>query len=35
MERIIMDNSAQRHIDAYVEYNNIVGNADGGKMMSE
>jgi hypothetical protein len=30
-----MDKGAQRHIDAYIEYNNIVGNADDGKMMSE
>jgi len=30
-----MDNQAAKHIDAYVEYNNIVGNADGGKMMNE
>lgn len=35
MERIVMDNQAAKHIQAYVEYNNIVGNADGGKMMSE
>jgi hypothetical protein len=35
MDRIVMDNQAAKHIDAYVEYNNIVGNADGGKMMNE
>jgi hypothetical protein len=26
---------AGKHVDAYVEYNNIVGNADGGVMMSD
>ena len=30
-----MDNQAAKHIDAYQEYHNIVGNADGGVMMSE
>ena len=30
-----MDGNAQKHIDAYVEYNNIVGMDDGGVMMSE
>ena len=30
-----MDNKNAKHVDAYIEYNNIVGNADGGKMMSE
>ena len=35
MDRLVMDNQAARHVDAYIEYNNIVGNADGGKMMSE
>ena len=24
-----------RHIQAYIEYEQIVGNADGGKMMSQ
>ena len=35
MERIVMDGDASRHVNAYIEYNNIVGNADGGNMMSE
>ena len=30
MERLIMNNEAGRHIDAYIEYNNIVGNDDNG-----
>ena len=30
-----MDGQAAKHIQAYIEYNNIVGNDDGGKMMSE
>ena len=30
-----MNNANARHVDAYVEYKHIVGNADGGKMMSE
>jgi hypothetical protein len=30
MERMTMDNMAGKHVDAYIEYNNIVGNADGG-----
>ena len=30
-----MDGNAARHIDAYIEYNNIVGMDDGGQMMSE
>ena len=35
MDRLIMDGNAQKHIDAYIEYNNIVGMDDGGVMMSE
>lgn len=35
MERIIMDNQAAQHIQAYIEYDQIVGNADNGQMMSE
>ena len=35
MERLVMDGQAGRHVDAYIEYNNIVGNDDGGVMMSE
>lgn len=34
-ERIVLDNQASKHIDAYLEYVNIVGDRDGGKMMSE
>ena len=30
-----MKSDAARHVDAYVEYRNIVGNDDGGVMMSE
>lgn len=30
-----MNNDAARHVQAYLEYEQIVGNADGGKMMSE
>lgn len=26
---------AGKHVDAYIEYHNIVGDYDGGKMMSE
>jgi hypothetical protein len=35
VERIMMDGQAAKHIEAYLEYDRIVGNADGGKMMSE
>lgn len=34
-ERIVFDSQAAKNIDAYIEYCNIVGDADGGKMMSE
>lgn len=34
-ERIVFDNQAARNIDAYLEYVNIVGDMDGGKLMSE
>ena len=30
-----MDGMAAKHIQAYIEYENIVGTDDGGKMMSE
>ena len=30
-----MDGMGQKHVDAYIEYNNIVGDDDGGVMMSE
>ena len=35
MERHQFDNKAARDVQAYLEYDAIVGNADGGKMMSE
>jgi len=35
MERLVMDGMGQKHVDAYIEYNNIVGDDDGGVMMSE
>lgn len=34
-ERIVFNNQAAKHIQAYIDYNNIVGDADGGKLMSE
>ncbi len=30
-----MDSDASKHVQAYLEYNAIVGNADGGKMMND
>lgn len=30
-----MDGQAARHVQAYIEYNNIVGHDDGGQLMSE
>ena len=35
VERIMMTGEAAKHVQAYIEYDNIVGKADGGKMMSE
>ena len=35
MERIVMNGDAAKHVQAYLEYEQIVGNADGGKMLSE
>ena len=35
MERLHFDNNAAKHIQAYIEYEQIVGGADNGKMMSE
>ena len=35
MERLAFDNQAAKHIQAYIEYEQIVGGADNGKMMSE
>ena len=34
MERIHLDNKAAEAVQAYIEYENIVGGADGGKMLS-
>ena len=34
-DRIIINNDNQKHIQAYIDYRNIVGDDDGGKMMSE
>lgn len=30
-----MDSQAAKHVQAYLEYDQIVGNADNGQMMSE
>ena len=35
MERIYMDGQAAKHLQAYIEYDNIVGGYDGGKMMND
>ena len=35
MERYNLDAHAQQSVDAYVEYDRIVGNADGGKTFSD
>ena len=35
VERLAFDNQAAKHIQAYIEYEQIVGGADNGKMMSE
>ena len=35
VERLHMGGDAAKHVQAYIEYERIVGNADGGKMMSE
>ena len=35
MERLQFSSENAKHIQAYIEYEQIVGNADGGKMMSE
>ena len=34
-ERLHIGGAAARHVQAYLEYEQIVGNDDGGKMMSE
>ena len=35
VERLVFTGDASKHVQAYLEYDRIVGNADGGKMMSE
>lgn len=35
MERLVIGKENEKHIQAYLEYRNIVGDDDGGKMMSE
>ena len=35
MERLVMDGNAARHVQAYIEYDRIVGMDDGGEAMSE
>lgn len=35
MERLIIPKENEKHIQAYLEYRNIVGDDDGGKLMSE
>lgn len=35
VERLVMDNNAAKHVQAYIEYEQIVGSADNGQMMSE
>jgi len=34
-DRIYIDRNAQNHIQAYLEYKNIVGDTDGGKLLTE
>lgn len=34
MDRVALDHSAQAAVAAYIEYENIVGGADGGKLLS-
>jgi hypothetical protein len=34
-ERLIINKDNQKHIDAYINYRNIVGEDDGGKIMSD
>jgi hypothetical protein len=33
-DRIRINNAAQQAVAAYIEYDNIVGGADGGKLLS-
>lgn len=35
MQKITIDNQNAKNLQAYIEYRNIVGNDDGGKLMSE
>lgn len=35
MERLVIAKENEKHIQAYLEYRNIVGDDDGGKLMSE
>lgn len=34
-DRIVIDNNNMKHIQAYIDYHNIVGDDDGGKVMSD
>ena len=34
MERIGIDNQAAKHVQAYIDYENMVGGLDGGKLLS-
>ena len=34
-ERLTFDSQAAQHVQAYIDYVNIVGDNDGGKLMSE
>ena len=34
-ERLVIGGEAARHVQAYIEYEQIVGTDDGGRMMSE
>ena len=35
VERLVMDGNAAKHVQAYIEYEQIVGNDDRGQAMSE
>ena len=35
MERIVMNGDAAKHVQAYLEYEQIVGNADGGNTLTD
>jgi hypothetical protein len=34
-DRILLNKEAANNIQAYIEYNNIVGDYDGGKLLTE